>query len=132
MLWPLGGGLPTYLNAVRMARVGPIPVVRANTIDRLKSTHSGRSVPSIAMPAHAPHLPFALRVGIGSVGWIPVLRTKRGAPYPEPRQRFNLEQAHAGKAFRPDFGEHLFTDSSSGVVPEPTDLLPLACVGQLA
>src|SRR5438552_1914612 len=39
-------------------RGAPIPAVRANTIDRLKSTHCGHSLASAAMPDHAPKVTF--------------------------------------------------------------------------
>jgi len=46
-------------------RGAPIPAVRGTEIERQGSTHSSRSLPPTAMPAHAPFLPFAIPVGIG-------------------------------------------------------------------
>src|SRR5215472_11633242 len=40
-------------------------------------THNGRSVLEAGTGLHAPHLPFAIPAGIGSVGWI-VLKNSAG------------------------------------------------------
>jgi hypothetical protein len=41
-------------------------------------THNGRSTFAAGTALHAPHLPFAVFVGIGSVGWISAVPDLRG------------------------------------------------------
>jgi hypothetical protein len=62
--------VPTPLWESRLGRLrGEICRIRHSRPMAAFETHSGRLLSSIAMPAHALYLPFAIAVGIGSVGW---------------------------------------------------------------
>jgi len=68
--------MPTKVRRLSKLRIVPTAAARWSASEQPVSTLSGRSAHYTAAAGYAPHLPFAISAGIGSIGWTPDIRTR--------------------------------------------------------